>query len=43
MPNRNWKERKECWKEYFLGERSKSVNFRLGVPVLASVDGDKYR
>ena len=19
MPNRNWKERKECWKEYFLG------------------------
>ena len=31
MPNRNWKERKEYWKKYFLGERSKSVNFRLGV------------
>ena len=30
MPNRNWKERKEYWKKYFLGEGSKSVNFRLG-------------
>ena len=36
MPNRNWK-------EHFLGKDFKSGSFRLGVSILVSVDGDKYR
>lgn len=41
MPNRNWKDRKEYWKEYFLGNVLKVRAFGLDRLFWAFVEGDQ--